>query len=130
MSIGINLICGRSRAGKTTYSKQFEDVIHLDNYGSAPNSYPRVLKKVADAEGKVVVEGIYDTAGLRTELLKAYRGNGKKVCTWINTPLDIIESRFHPRFKPRSLPHPFEPPTYSEGWDEIIIIGEQYGEPN
>lgn len=119
----IKLICGRSRAGKTTYAKKYDNVIHLDSYGMPPQSYPRVLTKLGD--GDVVVEGIYDTAELRTELLNAYKGQGKRVCIWLDTPLDVIKGRFF--HVPSKHPYPFEPPTYSEGWDEIIVIGETNG---
>ena len=114
----LTLICGRSRAGKTTYSKRYDNVIHLDSHGMPPQSYPRVLTKLGD--GEVVVEGIYDTAELRIELLNAYKGQGKRVCIWLDTPLDVIKSRFF--HVPSKHPYPFEPPTYSEGWDEIIVI--------
>ena len=115
---GLTLICGRSRAGKTTYAKRYDNVIHLDSHGRLSQSYPRVLTKLGD--GDVVVEGIYDTAELRTELLNAYKGQGKRVCIWLDTPLDVIKSRFF--HVPSKHPYPFEPPTYSEGWDEIIVI--------
>ena len=83
-----------------------------------PKSYPRVLTKLGD--GDVVVEGIYDTAELRTELLNSYKGQGEKICVWLDTPLDVIKSRFF--HVPPKHPYPFEPPTLDEGWDEIIII--------
>lgn len=107
---------------KTTFSKCYDNVIHLDAYGLAPKSYPRVIDKVRKADGDVIVEGIYNTAEIRMELLKAYTGGGEKMCIWIDTPLDIIESRFHPKFRPKNLPHPFEPPSFSEGWDKIVRI--------
>lgn len=117
----IKLICGRSRAGKTTYSKQFKNVIHLDSFGVIPGSYPRVIKKIVEMDGDVIVEGVYDTATLRAELLRSYKGGGKKVCIWLNTPAEVIENRFG-RWKPKSHPCCFEPPTHAEGWDEIEVI--------
>ena len=121
----IKLICGRSRAGKTTYSKQFDNVIHLDFCSTYPSKYESALKKVEKQQGDVIIEGIYNTAERRTALLESYKGDGKRVCIWLDTPLDIIESRFF-NSKAYKLPHPFEPPTYSEGWDEIIIIRGDY----
>ena len=115
----IHLVCGRSRAGKTTYCRQFKSVLHLDTYGFQPKSYTRLLEKVATVDGDLIVDGIFDTADRRMALLEAYSGSGKKVCTWLDTPLDIIARRF---LRTGNLPHPFEPPTLSEGWDEIIII--------
>lgn len=116
----IKLICGRSRAGKTTYSKQFADVIHLDYCGGILTCYDKVNEKVSCQDGDVIVEGIYDTAEKRTALLNAYKGEGKKICIWLDTPIDVIEARYW-KWKPRTFPTPFEPPTSAEGWDEIII---------
>ena len=116
----ISLICGRSRSGKTTYAKQFDKVLHLDAFGIMPKNYDKVLKIVADIDDGLVVDGVYDTSELRTDLLKAYKGGGRKVCIWLDTPLDVIESRFV--VIPSKHPYPFEPPTLDEGWDEIIII--------
>ena len=116
----ISLICGRSRSGKTTYSKRFKNALHLDAFGIIPNNYNKLLKKVAETDGNLVIDGVYDTAEFRTNLLNAYKGGGKKTCIWLDTPLDVIESRF--AIIPSKHPYPFEPPTLSEGWDEIIII--------
>ena len=116
----ISLICGRSRSGKTTYSKQYDNVLHLDAFGIMPRNYGRLLKAVEKADGDIVIDGIYDTAKLRAKLLKAYKGGDKKTCIWLDTPLDVIESRF--AIIPSKHPYPFEPPTLDEGWDEIIII--------
>ena len=117
----ISLICGRSRAGKTTYSKAFRDVLHLDNYGRGVKAYPKVIERVEQSDGNIIVDGIYDTPERRKALLDAFHGDGGKVCIWLDTPLDVIEQRFG-RWKPSNFPRPFEPPTLSEGWDEIVVI--------
>lgn len=116
----INLVCGRSRSGKTIYCKRFERVLHLDGFGIMPNNYNKLLKKAEKTDSDLVVDGVYDTAELRTNLLNAYKGGGKRTCIWLDTPLDVIESRFV--VIPSKHPYPFEPPTFEEGWDEIIII--------
>ncbi len=116
----IRLICGRSRSGKTTYSKQFDNVLHLDAFGIMPNNYNKLLKKVRKTDSDLVIDGVYDTAKLRTDLLNAYNNGGEKICIWIDTPLDIIKSRFY--IVPSKHPYPFESPTLDEGWDEILII--------
>lgn len=118
----LTLICGLPRAGKTTYSAQFEDVIHLDTSGA----YNGVIRKLQHREGDAIVEGVYHTQSQRERLIKAYRGNGFK-CIWLNTPLVVRKTR---KGWDKFCDFHFEPPTYSEGWDEIIIIGENYGEPN
>lgn len=118
----IKLICGKSRAGKTTYSQRFEDVIHLDNCGGLTTCYDNALLKVEAREGDVVIEGIYNTRDRRMALLNAYRGDGPRVCVWLNTPEDVLKKRM---FNPKAGVHPktFEPPSYEEGWDEIIVKG-------
>lgn len=116
----VRLICGRSRAGKTTYSKRYDNVIHLDAFGFRDKAYKGIHEHIATLDGDIVVDGIYDTPERRRALLDAYKGGGKRICIWLDTPLDVIESRFI--YKPRTLPHPFDPPTIEEGWDEITII--------
>ena len=126
----ITLICGRCQAGKTTYSKRFENVVHLDTVArNGRERYPKVLEIVSQRADDVVVDGVYEKAEYRTELLRAYKGQGSR-CIWINTPVEVIAERMLPHFphshmKPNVhfvVPKHFEEPTYSEGWDEIIII--------
>lgn len=120
------LICGYSRAGKTTYAKQFENVIHLDDFRGFPlaERYKRLTDYVSTLSGDIVVEGIFHTADSRRKLLQSF-GEGYRVCLWIDTDLDIIAQRMSGgKLKDRRLVAPafFEPPSYSEGWDKIIII--------
>ena len=114
----ITLICGLPRSGKTTYSERFEDVIHLDTSGA----YNGVNRRLEHRTGDVIVEGVYHTKSLRERLLKAYKGTGSR-CIWLNTPDEIRHNR---RGWDKFCDYPFEPPTYDEGWDEIIVIrGDQ-----
>lgn len=108
------LICGHPRAGKTTYSNRYENVIHLDTDGL----YRGVLQKVKRSSDSIVVEGVYNWRSQRIELLGAYNGKGKKMCIWLDTPKCIRQERT--KAKVHDLP--FEPPTYAEGWDEIVIM--------
>lgn len=116
----LTLICGLSRAGKTTYSKQFEDrikVLHLDRLG-----YKEVARRI-NRYADVVVEGIYNTRSVRKYLLHSYNGD-KARCIWLNTPTEIRKTRNG--YSPKT-DIPFEPPTEEEGWDEIIVIGDTDG---
>lgn len=109
------LICGLPRAGKTTYSVRYKDVfpvLHLDERG-----YCNILKKV-EGLGDAVVEGVYETAKLRMELLHHYKGSERK-CVWLNTPTDVKKTR---RGYVSALEYPFESPTIDEGWNEVIVI--------
>ena len=118
----ITLICGVGCAGKTTFSKAFDPVIHLDEVGLPWERYSKVNEKVAEINDDVVVEGIYNHTELRVELLKAYGGDGSK-CIWLDPPKHILEEHAKKRHIHMTKHHMnFEPPTLDEGWDEIIII--------
>lgn len=116
----LTLICGLPRAGKTTFSKQYENVVHLDEVGF---NYERCNRLVRDED--IVIEGVYNKAEQRKALLATYHGGAKK-CIWLDTPKHIRQERA----KTKIPDMPFEPPTYSEGWDEIIVIGETNGTNN
>ena len=107
------LICGHSRAGKTTFSQRFRDVIHLDT----SHSTARVIQKMGTAED-VVIEGVYYSPRERMELLSHYKGKHARVIC-IETPKEVREARMKHRIR---HDYPFLVPTYSEGWDEIVII--------
>lgn len=111
------LICGHSRAGKTTYSKRYNEickVIHLDDTGSLYE----VIKEVKKQTDDVVVEGIYYNPKDRLDLIKSYSGKGLK-CICLDTPQTVREERIGHKLK---FAYPFLIPTLDEGWDEIIII--------
>lgn len=118
------LICGIPNAGKTTYSQNFENVIHMDELrpkkGHPTRSY--VVDALKKAEGDICVEGVYVMASSRKRLADAYKG--KKLCIFLDTPLDEAkrrENRGRPLFIIENSHHHLEPPTFDEGWDEIII---------
>ena len=110
----LTLICGLPRAGKTTYAERFDDVIHLDSCGV----YRGVIHQMWTKKGDVVVDGVYHQRHQRECLIRAYQGNGTR-CIWLNTPQEVRRTR---KGWSKRCDYPFEPPTYDEGWDEIIII--------
>lgn len=121
----LTLICGRSRAGKTTYSQQFDNVIHGDSvralYGE---KYPKIYEIVSQ-RNDIVLDYLFETAEKRIGLLQAYKGDSPKRCIWLDTPISTVALRAtHGRSDSPKYARPqiFEPPTYEEGWDEIIII--------
>lgn len=117
------LICGVGRSGKTTFSAKYRNVVHLDLMSHLSNRY-NAVNDIVRNESDVVVEGIYNRKEYRTELLKAYKGKDRK-CVWINTPKSIVLERMAKDGISVTQEHfYFEPPTYSEVWDEIIVIGE------
>ena len=87
----LTLICGFPRAGKTTYSQQFEEtcqVLHYDSIGS----YDKIIQQVQFASGDIVVDGIYYNRNERIRLVNAYRGD-KKQCIYLNTDEQIRKQR-------------------------------------
>lgn len=117
----ILLICGVGRAGKSTYSSAFEDVIHFDLMGRIVERY-RKINEIVSHKDNAVIEGIYNRKEYRIELLKAYKGNNK-ICIWLNTPKSVVLERMVKDSIPVTQEHfYFEPPTYAEGWDEIVIM--------
>ena len=112
------LICGQPRAGKTTFSHYFDgicDIMHLDDFGG--RCYERVIKHLPQTD--VVVEGVYWRAEQRKALLNAY--NGKAKCIYLDTSEKVKRTR---NGYCKACEHEFEPPTYAEGWDDIIVIGD------
>lgn len=114
------LVCGRSRAGKTTYCQRFgrSEVLHLDNYGML--NYDGLLQAVARRRTDTVVDGIFHTRELRIRLLDLWGGSAK--CIWLDTPIETVKGRLHPFIGGKVYPLEFEPPTYDEGWDEIVRL--------
>jgi tRNA uridine 5-carbamoylmethylation protein Kti12 len=110
----ITLICGLPRAGKTTYSQQFDNVIHLDTCGA----YNRVKRKVKHIDDDIVVDGVYNERKQRVSLIEAYAGNGAR-CIWMDTP-QVVRSSRHGWDK--YCDFQFDEPSFDEGWDEIVII--------
>ena len=111
----LTLICGLPRAGKTTFSQRFRDVIHLDTSGA----YHGVIRRLQHHNNDVVVEGVYRHGYEREHLIKAYKGEELR-CIWIDTPQEVRKTRRG--WDKWCDMKPFEPPAYSEGWDNIIII--------
>lgn len=117
----LTLICGIHNSGKTTYSARFDTVAHLDELGS----YDAVHEAVRGIGNDVAVEGLYPRRKQRTQLLDACADHHPKRCIWLDTPLDDClrrETRNRPPFVIAHCAHAFEPPTYDEGWDEIVRI--------
>ena len=106
------LLCGKPRSGKTTLSKIFNcPVAHYDN--SQLFGCESFVKN--NSNKRVCCEGYYKTAKIRKRLADC--SNGKKICVWLNTSLEIRKERIGFTYDPQ-----FEPPTLEEGWDKIVII--------
>jgi len=120
------LIIGLPNSGKTTYSQQFENVLHLDDF--SPGKFLNCNEAVRRSDGDVVVEGIYNSRCRRLKLLEACEGRTPKICVWIDTPYEVCQERERQgRQRSGVMEHShLEPPTLAEGWDEIRIVrGEE-----
>lgn len=124
----LTLICGIPNAGKTTYSAQYDNVIHLDDANDCRqcNAQCGIASRVNE---DICVEGVYNQAWQRKALIEACQNQSPKVCIWLDTPLEeCLERERNGRNRVLAtvrLHHKIlEPPTYDEGWDEIIRIGE------
>lgn len=116
------LICGIPNAGKTTYSSRFDNALHLDEIGATD----KVIGKMRQIDGDVVVEGYFGNAESRRKVRSAYGGEAR--CVFIDISVDESikrEKRNRHEAILRNASRFFEPPTLDEGWDEIIVIREE-----
>ena len=121
----LTLICGLPNSGKTTYSGNYENVIHFDGvqHVTLDEHYINCHKMVSEAQGDVCVEGVYGSPERRRQLLAAARNQDKKVCVLITTPYEVCISRkSKPKFIVDMCRGGFKKPTLDEGWDEIIEV--------
>ena len=117
------LIIGIPNAGKTTYSGRYEGVVHFDDIWSR-RIYQHLAEMIAE-NNEIVIEGVFGSAEKRKML--ASRSNARNVCIWLDTPVEeCLERERNGRKRSDHLviwaDADFEPPTLSEGWDEIVII--------
>ena len=120
----LTMICGFPNAGKTTYSKQYSNPLHQDDIGAID----RTIDIIKQIDGDVVIEGYFGTKDARSRVRSAHKGRAKCILLDISVEESIRreDRNRHPQIL-RNAARFFEPPTYSEGWDEIIVIGEQHG---
>ena len=115
----ITLITGLSNSGKTTYSQQYENVIHLDS-GINIDALP--------TDRDIVIEGVFNTKRVRERILSQLEGKDfNKTCIWIDAPLEVCLRRNKERHQfPDTViftqANFFQEPTEDEGWDEVIRI--------
>ena len=125
------LICGLPNAGKTTLSERYADVIHYDDIVVEKRKQPlhALCEMITKASDDVCIEGVFLRARERSIIAQAKDGC-RKTCIWLKTPLEECvrrENRNRATCLIKSCSDLFEPPTYSEGWDEIIEINNYEG---
>ena len=119
------LICGIPNAGKTTYSQRFDNVIHMDDVASKGRALSRILKIVSTSKEDVCIEGVFISAHQRKQLVDACNHEWKNICIWLDTPLEECIKRENRGRKSNLMQNCYacmQPPTFAEGWDEIVII--------
>lgn len=125
----VTLICGIPNAGKTTYSRKFDNVIHHDSLLlTTQERYRYTIEKAKQSED-ICIDGMYGEKKRRVELLDALK-DYTKTCIWMDTPVEKCIKRENRRRPDHLILHyakTFEPPTFDEGWDEIIVIGDGNG---
>lgn len=112
------LIVGLPNAGKTTFSRRFENAYHGDDLRKQKIDLWELIK----ADG-VVLEGIYPRPGLRRKMVE--QASRPCVCYWIDITLEESirrEKRGRKDWFLEMHDREFEPPTLDEGWDSIIRI--------
>ena len=117
------LICGIPNAGKTTYSAQYDNVVHFDEV-LGRHRWDKVIEMVKQ-DPTLVVEGVYEHKEDRIKLVEA--SQGANTCIWLDVPVDIcVDRENNGRRRSEHLviwaAEDFEEPSYDEGWDEIKVI--------
>lgn len=116
----LTMICGLPNAGKTTFSKRYENVLHQDDIGTISNVIQQVTRQTND---DTITEGYYGRRKDRNRIISVY--NGKTKCIFLDISVEQSIQRENRNRNPQILRNAsrfFEPPTLDEGWDEIIII--------
>ena len=121
----LTLICGLPNAGKTTYSKRYDNALHQDDIGTID----RIIKAVGQTDGDVFIEGYFGRKDQRSRVRSSYKGFARCIFIDISVEESIRrEDRNRNEHILRNAARFFEPPTYDEGWDEIIIIEDNNDE--
>ena len=120
---------GLPNSGKTTYSSNYNNVVHFDELlGCSDRKFSQAIEIVKN-NNNIVLEGVYSLHKQRIALLQNIGVNIKKTCIWINTPYEICIKRAkncRPKIFVDAHYKVFQPPTYDEGWDEIIVLQNCY----
>lgn len=142
----IYVLCGIPASGKTTLAKylseKFNAKIHswddIDGANSNPDSINTTrakwienIKKDLDIGNNVICDGMNILSEKRVCLINEFKNyNCPKILYVMTTPLEECIKRNAQRIGQARLPNfvleqsqeIYEPPSYSEGWDEIYMV--------
>lgn len=131
MTKTFTLICGLPNAGKTTYSKQYKNVIHLDDYKIKYRDrwQDACFKTLRQMKNSMCMEGLAISKEFRKSLVNIAKArNYNTICIFIDTPVDVCIKRCD--LNDKGVPKQnivlygklINRPTLEEGWDELKII--------
>lgn len=124
------VLCGLPNAGKTTYSKNYDNVIHIDDirfteYDQLMVELSERINNAFNANDTVVLDGICCSNSMRKRILSLFDDSIYKKCIFIDiSEEDMLkrEDRNRHKFELFAISHFFQKPTLDEGWDEIVTI--------
>ena len=84
----ITLICGLPNAGKTTYSKNYTNVIHYDEvpHVTFNEHLENTFQLIQNTSGDICIDGGFISINERKKLLSLTNNHDTKICVWIKTP--------------------------------------------
>ena len=115
----LTMICGLPNAGKTSLVSKYDNVLHQDEIGTID----RIIRAINQMHGDVIIEGYFGTKEARQKVRSSYKGKAK--CLFIDITVEESIKRENRNRHPQMLRNAarfFEPPTYEEGWDEILVL--------
>lgn len=126
----IIFVIGLPNSGKTTYAKNFECVVHVDDYMVAPakNIIPNIIKDInlyLTNNDVVLVEGVLFSATMRKRILDGIDKYVYKQCIYLNVDMPECvsrENRGREISMIKEIAKIFQPPKYDEGWNKIVIV--------
>ena len=129
------IICGIPASGKTTLSKRIMadgkyDFYSFDDLGCFMHrELIPYIKQSLSAGKNVLVDSTYSRRSIREELLVSLAEcNCKKTIIFLDTPIEECVRRNKqrrctvPECLVTGIHKAMQPPTYEEGWDEIIYM--------
>ena len=115
----VTLVCGLPNAGKTTFCKKYDNVIHLDSMGHSTyeERFNECIIIAVNNSGDIVIDGNFYSKRIRKNMISALNQQQcKKVCIWINTPLETCLKRADSGGRSREIVN------HINKWDELIML--------
>lgn len=137
------IMCGIPNSGKTMKSRELSDktgavLIRLDDYthlymkGYKPYQVVELaindIRSNLESGHDVIYDAVNETTVGRQQILEAVSTTGADiVCVYMATPASVCISRDSSGWSAHYA-EIFEPPTESEGFDELIVCSDGVGE--